>query len=217
MKSAQSLEILPERREEYRAVEELTREAFWNVHVPGCDEHYLAHILRTHADFLPALDFVAYNNGILAGNIMYTRAKVVSGDGTEHPMVLFGPLSVLPQYQNQGVGSALVRHSLDAARLQGYKAVFLYGDPKYYCRFGFLPAERYGIATEQGNFHPALQSLELKKGALQGISGRLVESAAYNMEGAAAKAFDETFPPKEKFVTESQREFARLAGLPVPD
>ncbi|HMM32099.1 MAG TPA: N-acetyltransferase [Clostridia bacterium] len=217
MKRAQTLEIRLERPEEYRAVEELTREAFWNVHVPGCNEHYLAHILRTHADFLPTLNFVAYKDGLLVGNIMYTRAKVVLGDGAEHVMILFGPVSVLPQYQSQGVGSALIRHSLDEARRQGYKAVFLYGDPKYYCRFGFLPGEHYGIATEQGNFHPALQALELETGALEGISGRLFESAAYNINEADASAFDKTFPPKEKFVTESQREFARLAGLPVPE
>ena len=217
MKCVQNLEIRLERPEEYRAVEELTREAFWNMHVPGCDEHYLAHILRTHADFLPTLDFVAYKDGTLVGNIMYTRAKVVSDDGTEHPMILFGPVSVLPQYQSQGVGSALIRHSLDEARLQGYKAVFLYGNPKYYCRFGFLPAEHYGIATEKGKFHPALQAFELERGALEGISGRLFESAAYSINEADASLFDKTFPPKEKFVTESQREFARLAGLPVPE
>lgn len=217
MKRVQNLEIRLERPEEYRAVEELTRGAFWNVHVPGCDEHYLAHILRTHTDFLPALDFVAYKDGILVGNIMYTRAKVVSDDGTEHPMVLFGPLSVLPQYQNQGIGSALILHSLDAARLQLHKAVFLYGNPKYYCRFGFLPAEHYGIMTEHGSFHPALQALELEKDVLCGISGRLFESTAYSINREDASEFDKSFPPKEKFVTESQREFARLAGLPVPE
>lgn len=209
------IEICLERPEEYRAVEHLTREAFWNVHVPGGDEHYLAHILRTHADFLPELDFVAYADGALVGNIMYTRATIALRGGGELPVLLFGPVSVLPAYQKRGVGTALILHSFSAARKQGHTAVLIYGDPKYYSRFGFSPAEKYGITNEEGKYHPALQAFELTEGTL--AAGRLYESPAYHINAEGAAAFEATFPFKEKFVTESQKEFARLAGLPVPE
>lgn len=209
--------IRPERPADYRIVEELTREAFWNVHVPGCDEHFLVHKLRDHEDFIPELDFVAVMDEKLVGNIMYSRAQVMDTDGGAHVVLTFGPVSVLPKYQKQGIGSALIEHSGRAARAMGYGAILIYGDPEYYHRFGFRPAEEFTITTAQGSFHPALQALELKSGALAGISGRFCESPVYHLDAEEAAAFDADFPPKEKFVTESQRTFARLAGLPIPE
>jgi len=217
MKDIGPIEIRNERPDEYRAVEELTREAFWNLHVPGCDEHYLLHTLRAHADFVPELDFVATIGGELAGNIVYARSAIETAGGQAHGTLTFGPLSVLPKVQGQGVGSALVRHSLAKAAALGHRAVFIYGDPLYYVRFSFRPAEDFGIMTSEGAYHPALQALELVPGALAGCAGRFFEGEAYHCDENAAAAFDKTFPPKEKFVTESQRRFARLAGLPEPE
>jgi putative acetyltransferase len=209
--------IRPEQPSDWRAVEELTREAFWNVNVPGCNEHFLVHRLRSHGDFIPELDLLAELDGKLAGNIMYSRAKIVSADGREHSVLTFGPLSVLPEYQRQGIGSALIGHSTGAARALGYGAILIYGDPEYYRRFGFQPAESFSVTTAEGKFHPALQALELTKGELTGISGCFQESPAYSLDAAEAAAFDASFPPKAKFVTESQRRFAWLAGLPIPE
>lgn len=217
MASIGPIDIRNERPDEYRAVEELTREAFWNLHVPGCDEHYLLHVLRAHADFVPELDFVAYAGGELAGNIVYARSAIETTGGQRRQVLTFGPLSVLPKFQNRGVGSALVLHSLAKAAALGYGAVLIYGDPAYYVRFGFRPAQEFGIATSEGAFHPALQALELLPGALAGCEGRFFEGEAYHIDETAAGEFDKSFPPKEKFVTESQRRFARMAGLPEPE
>ena len=156
MTEGNNIVIRPEQAADYRAVEELTREAFWNVNVRGCDEHFLAHRLRSHADFIAELDFVAVIDDTITGNIMYTKAKVISADGMEHPVLTFGPLSVLPQLQKQGVGAALIRHSFSRALALGYEAVLIYGDPEYYCRFGFRPAEVFKITTGEGQYHPAL-------------------------------------------------------------
>lgn len=62
--------IRREKETDHRIVEELTREAFWNLHSPGCDEHYLVHILRTHPDFILEMDYVAELNNKVIGNIM---------------------------------------------------------------------------------------------------------------------------------------------------
>ena len=56
-----------------------------------------------------------------------------------------GPISVLPSFQRKGIGSLLMRHSIEKAKKIGYKAIILFGDPKYYQRFGFVNAKTYGI------------------------------------------------------------------------
>ena len=66
---------------DYRAVEELTREAFWNVYKPGADEHYFVHMMRSHPDFIPELAFVLELEGRIIGSIMYTKAWLEDEDG----------------------------------------------------------------------------------------------------------------------------------------
>ena len=156
------IELRPESPADFRAVEELTRNAFWNHHAPGCDEHYLAHILRESSDFVPELDYVAVHAGKVVGNIMYTRAKIVLDRGGEREVLCFGPLAVDPAFQGQGVGGALIERTKTLARELGYKAILIFGDPEYYSRFGFIPAERYGVGTSWGVYIISLQALELR-------------------------------------------------------
>ena len=89
---------------DYRAVESLTREAFWNQNVPGCDEHYLVHTMRSHADFIPELAFVLEKDGEIVGNIMYTKGRLVDGQRHERPCLTFGPISVAPAHQRKSYG-----------------------------------------------------------------------------------------------------------------
>ena len=110
------LTIRNERPEDYAAVEELTRRAFYNVYVPGCTEHYLVHIMRGHRDFLPELDFVAELDGRLIGNIMYTRSWLTDGDGNRREILTCGPVSILPECQRKGYGKQLMEHSFARAR-----------------------------------------------------------------------------------------------------
>jgi predicted N-acetyltransferase YhbS len=88
---------------DYRTVEELVREAFWNVNVPGCSEHYLAHVLRGHEDFIAGLDFVAVADGRLAGQIMYTNGIVADDAGRDIKCSRSGRLPLLPELQKQGI------------------------------------------------------------------------------------------------------------------
>jgi predicted N-acetyltransferase YhbS len=207
------LEIRLENESDYRAVEDLTREAFWDVHVPGCCEHYLIHTLRKSPDFIPELDFVAISGRRIAGHIAYAKAHIEDASGKIHPAIGFGPVSVLPTMHKQGIGSALINHSLSEAKKLGYKAVLIYGDPRYYSRFGFHCAEKYDIKTSFGKYAVALLALELSPWALRGISGRFVESPAYDVDMQACEEFDKTFPPKEKRHTPTQDEFKVIASL----
>jgi putative acetyltransferase len=208
-----SLTIRNEEKEDYRIVEQLVREAFWNLYVPGCNEHFVLHNLRKSSDFVSELDFVAEKDGQIVGQIAYTRG-IVKGEGTnEEEVISFGPVSVLPALQKQGIGSALVTHTIALARDMGYAAICIYGDPRYYSRFGFRCAEKYDIKTADDKFAVALQVLELRQGALTNVSGRFVESAAFTVDESGFAQYDATFPPREKKETDSQREFRFLASL----
>lgn len=206
----QALSLRRENAADYRETEALTREAFWNNHVPGCDEHYLLHVMRDAESFIPKLDYVAVLGDKIIGHIAYTHARIITGDGASHPALSFGPLSVLPAYQSRGVGGALIRHTLALARDMGHQAVLIYGDPAYYCRFGFAAAEQYGIRTSAGLYHAALQAYALVPGALSGLAGRFEEDAVYQIDSSAAAEFDKSFPAKEKSTAPSQARFQEL-------
>ena len=199
---------------DYREVDNLTREAFWNLHVPGCNEHYLAHLLRKSPAFIPELDFVAVNEGIILGNIMYAKSLLISDDGVQHPVITFGPVSVLPEHQGKGIGAALIRHSLAKAKEMGFGLVFIYGDPTYYSRFGFREGEAHNIRTKDGLYTPALQVLQLADTAI--IPGRFVEDSVYEVDDTEAEEFDKGFPKKEKEVTASQQKFLDMLAQTHP-
>jgi putative acetyltransferase len=205
--------IRNEREKDYRIVEELTREAFWNLYVPGCSEHFILHNLRKSSDFIPELDFIAEKEGQIVGQIAYSRGIIRDKEGSEKKIISFGPVSVLPRFQKQGIGSGLINHTISIAGDMGYPAICIYGDPRYYSRFGFRCGEKYDIKTADDKFAIALLVLELKKGALNNMPGRFIESPTFEVDENKFAEYDATFPFKEKAETESQREFRIMASL----
>lgn len=200
--------IRNETESDYRRVEEITREAFWNLHVPGCDEHYLAHVMRTHRDFIKDLDYVVLVDGELVGNIMFARSSVVNEKNAAVEVLTFGPVSVLPEYQKKGIGSSLIRHAMRRAGEMGYTAVIIYGNPKNYCRHGFKSSKDYGISAADGKYPFSLLTLELVKGTFADHSWRFFESDVYNIDEHEAEEFDRTFAPREKSYRYTQEEFS---------
>lgn len=191
-----NITIRQEMPADHRANEILTREAFWGYTRPDCDEHYLVHIMRSFASFLPQLAFVAEAEGRLAGNIFFTRANVVSQEGEEHPVLTFGPLSVHPDFRNRGVGQALMYHAFDEARSLGHSAVVIYGHPDYYPRVGFRRAAEFGITSADGKAWDAHMALPLVKGGLDGVSGRYFDDPGFEIRPEEAAEYDRLFPPK---------------------
>jgi len=151
---------------DYRAVEEVIRETFWNLYVPGCTEHFIVHNLRKSGDFIPELDFVAEKEGQIVGQIVYSRGVIKDKEGGDNKVISFGPVSVLPAFQKQGIGSSLIIHTINLARDMGFPVMCIHGDPRYYSRFGFRCAEKYEIKTADDKFAVALLALELKQGVL---------------------------------------------------
>ena len=98
------MKIRLEQPEDYRMVENLTREAFWNVYRPGCTEHYVLNQYRCNPDFIPELDLVMEEDDKIIGHIMFSRAELVLDDGTHCPSWTFGPISIHPDYKRKGYG-----------------------------------------------------------------------------------------------------------------
>lgn len=202
-----------EEEKDYEIVEKLTREAFWNVYIPGAVEHFIMHKIRKSEAFIAELDFVAIKNGEIVGNIVYTHSKIIDKDDKEHDVITFGPLSVLPEFQNQGIGASLIEYSKKKAAEAGFKAIVIYGNPAYYKKVGFESASKYGISRIDGKYAAALMAMELYEGALDRIKGRYTEDSSFEFNETEAEEFDKLFTFKEKLVTESQKEFQILSNL----
>lgn len=203
--------IRQERRADQRTVEEVTRLAFWNVYVPGCNEHYLVHVMRQHPDFVPELDFVIEQDGQIIGNIMYTRAWLEDAHGERKQILTFGPVSILPAWQRRGYGKRLIEHSLAAASEQGFDAVVIFGNPANYVGLGFKSSHKYGVGLAGGMYPSALLAKELRAGALGGGPWTYHESAVYALDSQQAAAFEQNFSPREKAWQASQEEFYILS------
>lgn len=192
------LKIRKETEADYQRVEEITRKAFYNMYMPGCVEHYLVHIMRSHRDFIPELDFVLELDGEVVGNIMYTKAKLTDENGQEKEIVTFGPVSVLPEYQRKGYGKQLIEYSFEKAAALGYEAVVIFGSPANYVSRGFQSCRKYKVCVENGTYPAAMLVKELVPGALDGRTWIYKESPAMQIREEDAKRFDDTLEKMEK-------------------
>lgn len=169
------INIREELEKDYEVVERLTEEAFKNaVHSDGT-EHLLVNRLRKSDDFIKELSLVAEDNGKVIAHLMLTKAKINNGDMSVETLAL-APVSVIPEYQGKGIGSKLINVALESARRLGYKSVIVLGHDKYYPKFGFVPASKYGIKAPFDVPDEAFMVKELNDGSLIGVSG-IVEYA----------------------------------------
>ncbi|CUO58927.1 Predicted acetyltransferase [[Eubacterium] contortum] len=201
------LTIRNEKEEDYKIVEEITRNAFYNLYVPGCVEHYLVHIMRQHEDFIPALDFVAELDGQVIGNIMYTKAKLVDEEGCEKAILTFGPVSIAPEYQRMGYGKRLIEHSFEQAVLMGFDVIVIMGSPMNYVSRGFKSCKKYNVCLENGKYPAAMMVKELIPNALDGRKWLYRESPIMAISEEEAMRYDDSFEKIEKRHQPSQEEF----------
>lgn len=183
---------------DYRTVENLTREAFWNVYRPGCTEHYVLHQFRDRPDFVPELDLVMEVDGVIIGHVMYARSAIKTDDGKTVPIMTFGPISIAPEFKRQGYGTILLRYSMEKARQMGAGALAITGNIGFYGKSGFVVSKARGVRYEDDPDAEYFLIAELEPGFLDGISGTYKDPNGYFVDEQEADAFDATFPPKEK-------------------
>ncbi len=207
---------------EERVVENLTREAFWNVYRPGCTEHFVLNQYRTNPDFIPELNLVMEEDGRLIGHVMFSRAELILDDGTRCPSWTFGPISIHPDYQRKGYGLKLLQHALEKARQLGIGFLCMEGNINFYRHAGFDLASKLGIhyhAEPRDAEVPYFLAQELIPGWLNGIEATYCPPKGYFVADERPEAFaayEATFSPKEKHLLPGQLpQFCQSCGMPL--
>ena len=207
---------------DYRAVEELTREAFWNVYRPGCTEHFVLNRYRSNPDFNPELDLVMEEDSKIIGHVMFSKAELILDDGTRRPSWTFGPISIHPDYKRQGYGLKLLNYAIEKARELGIGFLCMEGNIDFYRHAGFDLACKLGI-----HYHdepreaevPYFLAQELIPGWLGGIEATYCPPKGYfvaDENPADFEAYEATFPTKEKTLQPGQLpQFCQSCGMPL--
>ncbi len=193
--------IRPEKQEDYREVENLIRESFWNIYRPGCSEHYVIHVLRNDPAFVQELDFVMEQDGKIIGQNMFMKTIINADDGRVIPVLTMGPICIIPKLKRQGYGKALLDYSIEKATELGFGAVLFEGNIDFYSKCGFDYARNFNI-----RYHDLPEDAdssfflcrELITGYLDGISGVYQTPKGYYVSDSDVEEFDKDFPPKEK-------------------
>ena len=186
---------------DYKLVENVVRESFWNIYRPGCLEHYVLHCYRDNKDFVKELDFVILKGNEIIGQTMFVKAVIKTDDNKDIPIMTFGPICILPKYQKQGYGKILLDYSLEKAKQLGCGAVCMEGNIKFYGKSGFIVASKKNIhyyAEPKENEVPYFLLKELKEGFLNNISGTYKTPEGYFVDEKEAEEFDKNFKPKQK-------------------
>ena len=193
--------IRNETERDFRAVENLVRESFWNVYRPGCLEHYVLHVLRDDPAFVSELDFVMELDGELIGQNIFMKTHIDADDGRRVEVLTMGPIGIAPALKRKGYGKKLLDYSLDKAKEMGFSTVLFEGNIGFYGHSGFDYARKFGIRyhdLKEGADDSFFLCKELIPGALSGVTGVYQTPAGYYVDEAACEEFDKAFPPKEK-------------------
>lgn len=167
--------IRQETSKDYHVVYNLVKEAFIGAeHSDGIEQDLVA-ALRTGDAFVPELSLVAEMDGKIAGHILFTEGKV----GSDTVLVL-APLSVLPEFQKQGVGTALIKEGHKIAREMGYQYALVLGSETYYPRLGYLPAVQFGIEIPDGMPSANFMAIKLQENA-KPISGAVTYAKEFGI------------------------------------
>ena len=205
-----SVIIRLEREEEYREVENLVRESFWNVYQPGCTEHYVLRHLRNDPAFVKELDLVMEKDGRLIGQNMFMHAVIKADDGRDIPIMTMGPICIAPEFKRQGYGKMLLDYSVGKAAEAGCGALCFEGNIGFYGKSGFTCAREFGLRYHdlpEGADASFFLCRELIPGYLNGITGVYGPPEGYfaaEKDPEDFEAYDALFPPKEKKVLPGQ-------------
>jgi len=195
------MKIRLENEKDYLEVENLTRDAFWNVYRPGCNEHLVIHKLRQADSFIKDLDYVFIENNQIVGNIVYSKMFIGSERKMSNEVIAFGPISVHPDFQRKGIGKKMIEYTLNKAKELGYKVVLITGNNNYYNPLGFKSATIYNIYLpnmSEENEAVYFMVKELEEGYLNNISGIYDFDTCFNVNEDELEIFEQKFSKKIK-------------------
>lgn len=169
----ENLRIRQEKKDDRPIVFELIRKAFEEEKMSDHNEHFLVNELKTSSAFIPELSLVAEREKRLVGYILLTKI-LIRNEYREYPSLALAPVAVLPEFQNKGIGTQLIKAAHKIAMGMGYGSVILLGHAEYYPRFGYRPAADFHIHFPSEIPEENFMAIELKRGALKNVSGTVV-------------------------------------------
>ena len=199
-----------EEKKDFREVENLVRESFWNVYRPGCLEHFTLKKLRDDPAFVPELDFVMEKDGVIIGQNVFVRAVIAADDGRDIPMMTMGPICIANHMKRKGYGKKLLDYSLARAAALGCGAVCFEGNIDFYGKSGFRFASEFGIryhGLPEGADASFFLCRELIPGYLNGITGEYATPQGYfacEKYPDEFAAYEAGFPAKERLKLPAQ-------------
>lgn len=164
--------IKQEQVKDYKITENVVKCAFANAEHSDKNEHNLVCRIRNSNVFIPELSLVAMDNDNerIVGHILFSKVKIKNEDQVVESLAL-APVSVLPEYQNQGVGKLLISKALQKAKELRFHSVVVLGHPEYYPKFGFKKASTWGIKAPFEVPDEAFMAMELGENTLDKVSG----------------------------------------------
>lgn len=170
------INIRRETEHDYPNIKAVNDEAF-----NGTAESDLIEKLRKKEDFLPELSLVAEDEGKIIGHILFFPVSIKTKDG-ECVSLSLAPMAVLPDRQKKGVGAKLIKEGFKRAKEMGYKSVVVLGYPEYYKKFGFKPADNWGLKSPFKDAQPnAFMAIELNEGELEDKAGEVIFPDEYHL------------------------------------
>jgi len=192
-----SIIIRPESTADEDAIRQVNRLAF-----DQDEEARLVDALR-EGGFV-RVSLVAEQEGRVVGHILFSDLPIITGTGTV-PALALAPMAVLPEFQNQGIGSTLVRRGLEACRQQGHRVVVVLGHTHFYPRFGFSPKLAADLESPFSG-GDSFMAVELALGRWTGVKGRVQYAPPF-----------EGVPQVRPVRADDQAEWLRMRRLLWPD
>ncbi|HEY9858999.1 MAG TPA: N-acetyltransferase [Candidatus Obscuribacterales bacterium] len=165
------MHIRTETPTDYSAIADLLLAAFKQG-----DEARLVEQIRLSDRYIPELTLVAEKKGVVVGHILFSYIDLVGAEIL--PVLGLAPLAVHPEYQRQGIGSALTQAGLAKAEERGEAIAIVLGHPPFYSRFGFEPSVNYGIVSPFP-VPPEFFMVKFFQPPLQGYQGKVVYPSAF--------------------------------------
>lgn len=154
-------------------------EKIWQVNTDAFETDAEAKLVNALRDSgCRYISLVAEVDGRVVGHIFFSPVQL-NGEPNKASIMGLAPMAVMQQYQNSGIGSALVKSGIERCKLEGYDAIVVLGHPDYYPRFGFVPSVRYGIKSEYQVSDEVFMILELNENSLHGPGGVIKYHAAF--------------------------------------
>ena len=164
------MKIRQENSNDFKEVLDLVEESFKDEAFTDHQEQFLVERLRKSEAFIPELSMVAEVDGKIVGHILVTKLKI-KNKTNEFDSLALAPVSVLPEFQGKGIGGKLILESHRKAKDLGYKSIVILGHEKYYPRFGYQQADKYGIELPFEVPKENCMVIELVENGLEGVTG----------------------------------------------